>query len=286
MSVTADDIRFAHFEISRSQRKLWRAGSLVPLGTRAFDILLALIDRRDRVVAASELLDIVWPDVVVEENNLRVHICALRKHVGASAIVTIPGRGYRFTAPLYSGSPLPATRSKVATGSQAARRRPPTNLPERLPPLYGRADELQELGSMLLAHRLVTLVGPGGVGKTRLARAAAHDLRGQWPDGVWLVELAAVTDPSLVPITIAHAVGFKSYGGPEPSSRWVAGLSGRILLVLLDDCEHVIDAVTAWVAQLLMHVSDGRVLVTSQRPLHLAEEQQYRVLPLAVPQSS
>ena len=292
MSVPADDIRFAQCEISRSRRQLWLAGSPAQLGARAFDVLLALIDRRERVVSASELLDIVWPDVVVEENNLRVHICALRKLLGAAAIATVPGRGYRFTSPLdgttlsvrlAAAAATAAATAAAAAASSVAPGAPPTNLPEHLPPLYGRVDDVQEVKSMLLASRLVTLVGAGGIGKTRLAQAVAHQLRAQWPDGAWLVELAAISKPSMVPSVIAHALGVTVSGEAEASSRWVAGLSSRTQLVVLDTCEHLIHAVAAWVGQLLMHAPGVRVLVTSQTPLHLAEEQQFRVWPLAVP---
>ena len=294
MSVPADDIRFAQCEISRSRRQLWLAGSPAQLGARAFDVLLALIDRRERVVSASELLDIVWPDVVVEENNLRVHICALRKLLGAAAIATVPGRGYRFTSPLdgttlsvrlAAAAATAAATAAAAAASSVAPGAPPTNLPEHLPPLYGRVDDVQEVKSMLLASRLVTLVGAGGIGKTRLAQAVAHQLRAQWPDGAWLVELAAISKPSMVPSVIAHALGVHLLRRGEASSRWVAGLSSRTQLVVLDTCEHLIHAVAAWVGQLLMHAPGVRVLVTSlRRPCTWRKNSSSGSRPLAVPE--
>jgi DNA-binding winged helix-turn-helix (wHTH) protein len=105
-STVGTPYRFGRFELRDDTRELLADGAPVALGARAYDVLTALIERRDRLVTKNELLDIVWPKLVVEENNLQVQISALRKLLGPQAITTIPGRGYKFTAPLASGVPL------------------------------------------------------------------------------------------------------------------------------------------------------------------------------------
>ena len=155
------------FVLHKAQRWLLVDGQPAKLSPRAFDVLTALIDNGERMVSKSELLDIVWPRQVVEEGNLHVHVSALRKLLGPQVIATVPGRGYRFVHPL-----LPArgpTQGLAAPAWPAAR---PGNLPLSLPALYGRADDLALLAALLRDHRLVTLVGTGGIGKTCLALAA------------------------------------------------------------------------------------------------------------------
>jgi hypothetical protein len=141
------------------------------LGARAFDVLQALVERRERLVTKNELLDLVWPNVVVEENNLQVQISTLRKLLGPQSIATIPGRGYRFAVPT-------ATESRDATKVAAAASpslttRVSSSLLERRADLFGRADDLAALQQLLLIHPMITIVGPGGIGKTRLAAALA-----------------------------------------------------------------------------------------------------------------
>ena len=172
------------------ERQLLVEGRAAGVGARAFDVLLALVERRDRLVTKSELLDLVWPGMVVEENNVQVQISTLRKLLGPQAIATIPGRGYQFTAALDGDAPHRAGAVLPSSMPAASQPRAPTvrrtNLPAELPILYGRDDELRALRSLLAEHRLVTIVGAGGIGKSRLAQAVAHASVEQWPDGVWI----------------------------------------------------------------------------------------------------
>jgi len=162
-----DRYRFARFELAVPERQLTIAGEPAAIGARAFDLLLALLERRDRVVAKSELLDLVWPGLVVEENNLQVQVSALRKLLGADVIATIAGRGYRFTARL-----LAQATGLAAGGAQPAA--PPTNLPQPRTRFIGREAALADCARLLATSRLITLSGIGGCGKTRLAQELAR----------------------------------------------------------------------------------------------------------------
>ena len=278
--------RFGGFELQPDRRRLLADGRPQTLGQRAFDVLQVLIERRERIVGKNELLDVVWPGLVVEENNLQVQISALRKLLGPQAIATIPGRGYRFTVALDDATaggdvgPQPAEALTPALG-----RGPATNLPKELPPLYGREADLAALRALVDRHKLVTVVGAGGIGKSRLAQAAAHAAIGRWPDGAWMVELAGLSEPSLVPGAIARALGVTVASGDEAAARGalVAALAARTLLLVVDNCEHLQDAVSAAVEAILRDAPGVAVLATSQEPLRLPDEHQFRLAPLAVP---
>jgi predicted ATPase/DNA-binding winged helix-turn-helix (wHTH) protein len=281
-------LRFGRAEVRPSERQLLVDGRPVALGARAFDLLLALVERRDRMVAKNELLDSVWPGLVVEENNLQVQISSLRKALGPDVITTVPGRGYRFTAALEavdgrSSTAVPAPTPAPAAIDVIGRAAPPTNLPRKLPPLYGREADLPALRSLIDAHKLVTVVGAGGIGKSRLAQAAAHSLAGRWPDGAWMIELASLADPVLLPNVVAQALDIKMVGQGAALDELVAGLAPRTLLLVLDNCEHLLDAVAALAQAVMQHAPNVTMLSTSQEPLRLLAEQQYRVIPLAVP---
>jgi predicted ATPase/DNA-binding winged helix-turn-helix (wHTH) protein len=266
--------RLDRHEIRVDERALLVDGQEVAIGARAFDLLLALVERADRVVTKHELLDVVWPGLVVEENNLQVQVSALRKVLGAQAIATVPGRGYRLTLPVddVDGAAPPA-----------AARGAPGNLPPHGPAPIGRDDALSALLAQVGAHPLVTLVGAAGIGKTTLARAATQALRERWSDGVWWVELAPVVDPVQVPVAVAQALGV-TLGGSAPAGELLAGvLQSRQMLLVLDNCEHVVDAAATLVSALLEQAPGVRVLATSQELLNIAGERVVRVDPLAVP---
>jgi DNA-binding winged helix-turn-helix (wHTH) protein len=159
-----EPLRFGHFEIRPAERSLRIDGSDVAVGARAFDVLLALAQRRDRLVPRHELLDLVWPGVVVEEHNVATQISTLRKLLGPHVIATVPGRGYRFTV-------LPTEKATDGASDTLARERP------SVPPLLGREDDLAALTIIVQHDALVTLTGAGGIGKTTVARALAHPMR-------------------------------------------------------------------------------------------------------------
>ena len=177
MAVMDIDYRFHAFRLLPKQRLLLNGGPPVKLGSRAFDMLLllllvlVLVERRERVVTKHQLMDLVWPQLVVEENNLQVHVLALRKLLGHGAIATVPGRGYRFTLPVQApgGTPSGAASAPVAEPIAVNA----GNLHGQPPELFGRDDELQELQGLIDSHAVVTVTGAGDIGKTRLAQGAA-----------------------------------------------------------------------------------------------------------------
>jgi len=459
-------IRFAHAEVRPSERQLLVDGQPAAVGGRAFDLLLALIERRDRVVTKAELLEQVWPGVIVEENNLQVQISTLRKLLGAQAIATVAGRGYRFALQVNGGDAVPASvvavpattedwigsdpsravtylftdvegstrlweqqphamqgamaqhdalcRELVARhggrivkltgdGTHAAFHSPgaavetavalqlalaqmppeaprlavriglhrgldehrdgdfygpavnraarvmsaahggqvlvsqavveaiggqlpagvglrdlgavrlrdlsspervyqvlhaqlradfpplrslqatPNNLPQQLNTFIGRSHELAEVADLLAQNRLVTLLAMGGIGKSRLAVQLGAQLIDRYPDGVWLVELAALTDPHAVPQALASELGLREAPGASLNESLLRHLRERRLLVLLDNCEHLIEACAQLVKTLLQGTTDLTVLATSRDPLNIAGEISYPLRPLAVP---
>ena len=207
-SHTPASVSFGRFQISPHRREFLADGRPVQIGGRAFDVLMALIDAQGSVVSKRALMERVWPDRIVEENNLQIQISALRAAFGADRdlIRTVAGRGYQFTGEIRIASAGPDRRR----GSAAVDREAPLspgNVPEPVSELIGRDDELREILSLIQGHRLVTLTGPGGIGKTRLALAAARHLLPQFADGVWFAELASLSEPTLVPAAVAATVG-------------------------------------------------------------------------------
>ena len=274
-----DDLVFGRITVHPAQRQLRVDGKLVPLGARAFDLLLALASRRDRVVSKAELLDLAWPGLVVEENNLSVQISTLRKALGNDSIATVTGRGYRFT--LLPGKPAASIRPDPADRPVQASR--PAPLRANSVRLFGREPELGLLRQTLLEHRLVTVLGAGGIGKTVFARAAAQAHADCRSDAVAWVDLEPITDAALLPATLARALGLPISHGDDPLGGLLAALRPLDCLLVLDNAEHLVDAISSIVATILDGAPSVRLLVTSQAPLHLESERLFRLKPLDVP---
>jgi len=280
------DYRFGNVELRPAQRVLLVGGKESRIGSRAFDLLLALVEHRDRVVAKGELLDSVWSGMVVEENNLQVHISNLRKVLGPRAISTVPGRGYRFTAELEpEDTPSLAEPGRaVGAGSQAqASSGFATNLPAELPALYGREKDARALRALVEASRLVTVAGAGGIGKTSLAQSVAHQLRGNYPDGVWVADLSPVATASLVPTSVAGVLRVVLRGDDQAEAALARALAAKRMLLVLDNCEHLPGAAAELSAALCQGAPGITVLATSQEPLRVPQEQVYRLGPLEIP---
>jgi predicted ATPase/DNA-binding winged helix-turn-helix (wHTH) protein len=289
-------VTFGRFRVLPHRRELLADGRPIKLGGRAFDVLMALVEARGAVVSKNALMARVWPDRIVEENNLQWQISALRAAFGAdrNLIRTVSGRGYQFAGQIGTVHGSPETDSGTATAEAQPDTRqaspdggvpeglPTTNLPQPMSELIGRDDELQELLSLVPARRLITLTGAGGIGKTRLAVTVAHRLLPQFPDGVWLAEFSSLTDPGLVPASIATAVGL-DLGGEVSPQRLSQALVDRRVLLVLDTCEHVIGA-AAVVAEAVLQAGPAvGVIATSRESLRAEGEQIYPVPPLAVP---
>jgi len=275
---------FGRYQVSTHRREVLADGKPLKLGARAYDVLLALIETGGAVVSKDALLARVWPDRVVEENALQVQISALRAAFGAERdlIRTVSGRGYQFTGEIRTLSVSPEERPSRGTdrveAKSAARR---TNLPAPVSPLIGRDDELHDIVALAASHRLITLTGPGGIGKTRLALAAAHALLPEFADGVWLVELAPLSDPGLVAAAATTALGFPA--GDVSARRVAQGVGSQRMLLVLDNCEHVVDAAAQLTEVVLRAGSRASIIATSREPLRAEGEQIYPVAPLAVP---
>ncbi len=264
--------RCGDVEIRPAERQLLVAGRPVGVGARAFDVLIALVDRRERIVSKDELLDIVWPHAIVEENNLQAQISALRKVLGARAFATIPGRGYQLT--------LAVEEAEAPSAPRGA-----TNLPPAASALIGRHADLAAIARLLAEHRVVTLVGPGGVGKTRLAQQAASVALPAHRHGVWWVDLASVSSPHDVAPATARALRVP-LGNGDSRAGLAASLRDRDLLLVFDNCEHLAAAVASVTVALLDGAPRVHVLATSQRVIGMAGEQVYHVEGLDVPPAS
>jgi predicted ATPase/DNA-binding winged helix-turn-helix (wHTH) protein len=276
--------RFGRFELRPDERVLLAEGAPVALGARAFDVLAVLVHRAGKLVTKNDLLNQVWPGLVVEENNLQVQVSTLRKLLGPSAVATIPGRGYRFDLALESAGRASAAAVAASAGSPpAAGHSGKTNLPGRLPTLFGRGDDLAKITALLERHAVVTIVGAGGIGKTRVAQAVAAELVARYPDGVWWVELAAISDPSLVPSAVARALGAQLPADRPAIETLISILAPQRALLVLDNCEHLADAAADLVAQIAAAAPRVGMLVTSQETLKASDEQIYRLGALAIP---
>jgi non-specific serine/threonine protein kinase len=264
--------RFGRVEVRPAERQIVVEGQPASVGARAFDVLMALIDRRDRIVTKDELLDLVWPGLVVEENNLQVQVSTLRKVLGARSVATIPGRGYRFTlTPEMPDAPLCDLSE------------PRHNLPAQLNRFIGREHEIGEVKALFASSRLVTLCSLGGTGKTRLSLQVAHELVSQFPDGVWFVELAPIADDSRVAQAVAAVVGMQQTGEGTIADALARFLRGSNVLLVLDNCEHVLRGAAELAKQLLQAAPSVHVLASSREALRVTGETVYPLSPLPTP---
>lgn len=272
-------------EIDLSRRELRVSGTTAPLGGRAFEILEVLSQAQGELVTKDDLLDRVWGSAAVSENLLQVHISAVRKALGSyrSLLKTQSGRGYRLLGDW-------GIELEPMAQPPAARARPPqdppattaSNLPVLVMDLIGRDAALPHVCGLLSAYRIVTLSGAGGIGKTTLALHAARALLSDYAGGAWFVELASLSDPALVASTVASALGLK-LGGANSTDTVARSIGATRLLLVLDNCEHVIDAVAALAETLVRQCPRLTILATSREVLRIGGEYIYRVPPLEVP---
>jgi predicted ATPase/DNA-binding winged helix-turn-helix (wHTH) protein len=272
---TPRSFTFGPFVLIPERQLLLKNEAPVRIGSRALDILTALVERSGDLVSKRELFSRAWPDTFVDESNLKVNVAALRRALGdgpggAKYIATVTGRGYRFVAPVQATEPAGEARTSAAatTASQS--------LPTGAARIFGRRDAIDAILRDLEESKVVSIVGAGGIGKTTVAIAATHAVAKERADGAAFVDLATISDPQFVPTAIAYALGLGVTGG-DPLSSVVHALKLQQKILLFDNCEHLLPAVAAAVDRLARHLDDVRILATSREPLRLRGERVYRL---------
>jgi predicted ATPase/DNA-binding winged helix-turn-helix (wHTH) protein len=279
LSTTA--VSFGPFKLTIAAKRLEHLGNVVHLSSRAFEILTILVERAGEAVSKKELIARVWSDVTVDEGSLRVQVAALRKAIGdgqrgARYIATLPSRGYCFVSPISYSS----TDELTPTESPIPER--PSYLPSSLARMVGRDATVRELAAQLKALRFLTIVGPGGIGKTTVAVSIAHALLAEFKNAVCFLDLSSLTDPGLVASTAASAVGIVVQSG-DPVNVLVTVLRDKRLLLVLDNCEHVVETVAALAERVFIEAPDVHILATSRESLRVKGEHVFNLPSLECP---
>jgi len=273
-------ISFGPFRLFPRSRLLEKDGAPLHLGGRALDILVVLAERPGEVVDKRELVKKVWADVNVDEGSLRFHITSLRKALGDSGegsryVVNVPGRGYCFAGPLV----------RAATSGGQSKVSAPRSLPAPLARMIGRDEVVEKILAELSLHRFVTVVGPGGIGKTSVALAVAHRRFSAFDGQVAFVDFGALMDARLVPATIAAALGL-TVSSEDPIPGLLSFLRSRPMLLILDSCEHILDALAPLAERIVRDVPELHVLATSRESFRAEGERVFRLFPLECPPRS
>jgi predicted ATPase/DNA-binding winged helix-turn-helix (wHTH) protein len=276
-----DVATFGPFRLFPKRRLVEKDGVPIGLSGRALDILILLTERPGEVISQKELVAHVWPDVVVTEGSLRFHVSVLRKalgdgQTGARYVTNVPGRGYCFVAPILQSDSI---------GPLAEQSYPPDkthNLPRQLARLVGRDETIETISAQLLNQRFVTVVGPGGIGKTSVAISVASALLAAFDGAIRFVDLGPLTDPQLVPSTLASLLGLSAQSTYSASSL-VKVLGQKRILLVFDSCEHVIETASELAQQLIQGTPQVHILATSRESLRVEGEQIHRLFPLASP---
>lgn len=269
------------FSSVRHERILEKGGVRIRLGSRAVDILIALVKRPAEVVSKKELIAKVWPDLVVDEGNLRFHVLALRRALGQEQsgrtryVTNVSGRGYCFVAPISCAASEPEPLRNSLAHS-------PIGLPPCPTRMVGREKTVQSISEELTARRFVTIVGPGGIGKTTLAAAVGHTMLAAFDGAVHYVDFGPICTPSLVPNRVALTVGLPCNLN-DPLAALPAFLRDRRILLVLDSCEHLIETIAPLAERIFQAAPEVHILATSREPLQVEGEQVHRLDSLAFP---
>src|SRR5450756_2137862 len=280
-------ISFGPYRLIPAERILLRGEEAVEVGSRALDVLIALVESAGEVVGQRELMVRAWPNVVVGDGSLRVTIAGLRKalgdgHDGMRYIANVTGRGYCFVAHVDRSKAQPLASTPSPPLISEPQPVPKHKLPARLARMVGRDGAVDTLSMLLASRRFVSVVGPGGMGKTTVAISIAHALLDEFGGAVYFVDLGAVTDATLVPSAVAAVLGvFGQTQDPLPGL--LAFLAGRRLLLVLDNCEHVIDAAASLTERLHREVPQVHILTTSRESLRVEGEHVHLLVPLDYP---
>lgn len=278
------ELLFGPFRLLLGKRLLMAGHTPVRLGERAFDLLLALVGQPAVVLGKQELIATVWPGVFVDEGNLKVQIAALRRALrngrdGNRYIAAVPGRGYCFVMPVArSAEPSAATAHPPAP-------KPLGNLPAPLAPLFGRDAVIERITRQLSQQRLLTLVGAGGIGKTSVAVAAARDLCAAFDHGAWFADLTAIDDQRRLPAALASMIGLTA-SADELLPALLSFLGDKRMLLVLDNCEHLVEGAAHFALAALQAAPGLRILATSREPLSVDCERVCRLSPLEYPPRS
>jgi DNA-binding winged helix-turn-helix (wHTH) protein len=274
--------RFGAWEIDLARREMRLNGVPTDVGSRAFEIVEALVQSAGELVDKYDLMNRVWPGAVVEENTLQAQISAIRKVLGPDRglLKTIAGRGYRLC-----GDWIVQREDFAAVGTPIREpiRSYVTNLTASPSELIGRKTAKAQLSELLSTYRMVTMTGPGGIGKSVLAQAVARDLFETFGGDGLLVELVSVSDPTMVPFVVATVLGLEQGGGEISIGSIAREIGARRLLLVLDNCEHLIEATARLAETLLRSCPRTTILATSREVLRIDGEYVYRVPPLDVP---
>ena len=270
------DLRFADFTLRASERLLCGPEGEMELSARAIDILRIFLDRPGELIEKSTLFDLIWPGVTVQENTLQVHISGLRKALGPGLITTVHGRGYR-----YAGPPPSNGGAAFSTSPPAKLRN--GNLPAYRPACVARDAEVLQLVDLIRKNALVSIVGPGGVGKTTISIESTVGLVPEMP--VWVVDLAPLTDFAHVASAVIQTMAIPFRPGVAAISILTEHLQNERCLLVLDNCEHLASAVSALATALLAIAPGLKLLITSQVPLGLRGERVFRLAPFALPEN-
>lgn len=279
----------AAWEVDGDRRELRAGGRPVPIGSRAFEIIEKLAESAGQFVSKDELVAHVWRGAIVDENTLRVHIHAIRKALGPdrALLKTAAGRGYRLLGLWTTAQDADqginfAPATSIPANSQYNR----SNLPAATSQMIGRASSVRLLDDLISAFRVVTLTGPGGIGKTTLALELARNLIDAFGGAVFLIELGPLTDPELVASTAARAIGLVADGKQFTADDVARAIGTSKLLLLLDNCEHLVDATAYLVDVIVRQCPHASILVTSREVLKIDGERVYRLPPLEIPETA
>jgi predicted ATPase/DNA-binding winged helix-turn-helix (wHTH) protein len=283
---SGDLISFGPYHLLPAERLLLRDGETIDVGSRALDVLIALVESAGEVVEQRELMARAWPNVVVGDGSLRVTISSLRKALGdgddgVRYIANVSGRGYCFVAHVERSATQPSASTSLPFHSDA-HPIPKHKLPVRLARMVGRDDAVEALSMLIASRRFVSVVGPGGIGKTTVAISVAHALLDDFGEAVYFVDLGAVSDPPLVPSAVAAVLGVL-VRAQDPLPSIMAFLAGRRILLVLDNCEHVIDVAASLTERLYNDVAEVHILTTSREALRAEGEHIHLLTPLDYP---
>jgi predicted ATPase/DNA-binding winged helix-turn-helix (wHTH) protein len=281
-SAVGERLKFGEFELAPVARALWRRGEQIRLGSRALDILIALASRPGQILSKDDLRKLVWRGAFVDETALRVGISAVRKALGNGGeryIATVPGRGYCFVLDVET------TAAKPTAAPPHFERLKPQRLPSQIARVVGRDEVIVALGAEAAQRRLLSLVGPGGIGKTTVAVAVADRLRAAF-DAVAFVDLSPIENETQMSAAAAAALGINLRRHEEPVDQIAMAVEDRRVLIVLDNCEHLVDAAAAFVEALLGGAPRVTILATSRERLRAAGEWVHQLSPLDAPPES